>query len=121
MVDAMHITSLTWIENSTHPLLDGIILDADIYSKEFQHPLDFMHAFCTRWQSAFISTKLPPLLLLTTQSVLSEKLQRDGYTVVVKPFKLPVFLDGLETAMGREREGGAIKVEIIEPALHKPS
>jgi len=35
----------------------------------------------------------------------------------VKPFKLPVFLDGLETAMGREREGGAIKVEIIEPAF----
>ncbi len=75
MVDAMHITSLAWVENSAYPLLDAIILDADIYSKGFQHPLDFMHAFCARWQSTFISIKMPPLLLLTTQSVLSEKLQ----------------------------------------------
>ncbi len=117
MVDVMRITSLTWVENSAYPLLDAITLDADIYSKDFQHPLDFMHAFCARWQSTFISIKMPPLLLLTTQSVLSEKLQRDGYTVVMKPFKLPVFLDGLETAMGREWEGGTIKVEIIEPAF----
>jgi DNA-binding response OmpR family regulator len=117
MVDAMHVTSLTWVENSAHPLPDAIILDVDIYSKDFQHPLDFMHAFCARWQSAFISIKMPPLLLLTTQSVLSEKLQRDGYTVIMKPFKLPVFLDGLETVMGQEREGGIINAEIIEPAF----
>jgi hypothetical protein len=117
MVEAMPITSLTWVENSASPLPDGIIFDVDIYSKEFQHPLDFMHAFCARWQSTFISTKLPPILLLTTQSVLSAKLQRDGYTVVMKPFKLPVFLDGLETAMEREREGGTIKVKIIEPVF----
>jgi DNA-binding response OmpR family regulator len=117
MVDAMHVTSLTWVGDSGYPLPDAIILDVDIYSKDFQHPLDFMHAFCVRWQSTFISIKMPPLLLLTTQPVLSEKLRRDGYTVVMKPFKLPVFLDGLETAMGQEQEGGIIMAEIIEPAF----
>lgn len=117
MVDAIHITSFTWTENSVYPLSDAIILDADIYSKDVENPLDFMHAFCERWKSIFMPIEMPPLLLLTTRSVLSEKLQRAGYTVVMKPFKLPVFLDGLETAMRREREGGTIKVEVVDPVF----
>jgi CheY-like chemotaxis protein len=122
MIDARHITSLTWVESSASPLPDGIILDVDIYSKEFQHHLDFMHAFCARWQSTFLSAQMSPLILLTTQPLIREKLQQEGHTVVMKPFKLPVFLSELEAAMEREWEGG-------EPSwskssslyLHKPS
>jgi DNA-binding response OmpR family regulator len=117
MVDAMHITSLTWIENSAYPLPDGIILDVDIYAAEFHHHLDFMRAFCARWQSTVLSAPMPPLILLTTQPLIRKKLQQDGYTVVMKPFKLPALLSGVETALARELEGDASAVEIIEPAF----
>jgi len=117
IIDAMDMTSPAWIENSINTLPDGIILDADIRTAEFKNSLDLVHAFCMHWKNAVMPAPMPPLILLTTQAIFSTELQREGYTVVMKPFKPYALLGLVKTAIERKREGGAVKVEIVASAF----
>ena len=104
VMDGEQIASITCRENNVHALADGIVLDVDFRSEAFSDPFDFVHAFCAPWQTASLSIQLP-LLLLTTQSVLSDELQREGYPVEMKPFKPRILLSRLKALMERKQAG----------------
>ncbi len=101
IVEAEQIASLTWIEDSVSLLPAGIVLDVDIPALG-REPLDVLHTFCERWHRASLS--MPPLILLTTQAVISDELRHceDVDTVILKPFKPGVLLDTVKTAIERK-------------------
>lgn len=102
VVNASQIASLTWIDNSLCPSPDGIILDVDIRSVVFKGPLDFFQAFCVRWQTVFMCTQMPPLLLLTAQPNIYALLQE--YAIVMKPFKPVVLLSNLQVLLMKQQQ-----------------
>lgn len=113
VVDASQIASPARIENSLCPSPDAIILDVDIRSAVFRNPLDFLHAFCMRWQTVFTYTQMPPLLLLTTQPNSRDMLQ--DYAVVMKPFKPVVLLSNLQAILERKQEAENVEVKVVSP------
>ena len=97
---------LAWIEDNKRLLPNGIIFDVDSSMLEYKGSLDIFHAFCTQWKAFSTSTQMPPLVLLTTQPDRYNELQREGYAVVMKPFKMPILLNIMKTVLGRQEQGG---------------
>jgi DNA-binding response OmpR family regulator len=94
---------LAWIEDSKCLLPDGIIFDVDSRMGGFKGLLDFFHAFCTQWKAFSTSPQMPPLVLLTTHPDRYDELQREGYAVIMKPFKVPVLLSTVKTVLREEK------------------
>lgn len=101
------VISLNWIEESVHLAPTGIILDidADIRSA-FQGPSDFLHTICMQWQTASL-TEMPPILLLTALPERRDECEREGYTVLQKPFKPQSILEQMKRAIEQKQRGDA--------------
>jgi len=103
-VAAEAVASLAWIENSISTVPDGIILDIDIRASIFHDPAEFLHLCCGRWRTASSRMQMPPLLLLTTQPEAQNACEREGYTVLQKPFKPRHLLEQMETVIMQRQE-----------------
>jgi CheY-like chemotaxis protein len=113
VINVRDMTISTKRENSLCPPPDGIILDANIYTMKM-NPFDVVQALHKWWQT---TSHMPPLILLTTNPVESAKLQQEGYTVVMKPFRPRVLLRTVRTSIEGKHEGETLKEEVIWPEL----
>jgi DNA-binding response OmpR family regulator len=106
VVEGDHNNPLAWIEDNKCLFLNGIIFDVDSRMADFKGLLDFFHAFCRQWKAFSTSPQMTPLVLLTTHPARYDELQREGYAVIMKPFKVPILLSIVKAVLEEEIKPG---------------